>query len=336
MALVSILLPVYNAEEHLREAVESVLSSELADIELLIVDDGSEDRSLSIGREYADADSRVSIVTREHGGIVAALNRGVAEAKAGIIARMDGDDVCRPERFSLQHEELSKNDSVTLTSCLVEPLAAGLTEGYERYIDWVNRSRTHDEIIRDLHVESPLPHPTVMFRKKAVEEIGGYRDYGGPEDYDLWLRMAETGHRFSKVPETLLKWRVRPESLSRRDSSYGKRAFLDRKLEFLSHRLKRGLLAPGRRLFICGAGPTGKLLLRRLREERIEVSAFIDAAARKIGTTRLALPVLPPDSIVKDPGSFYLCAVNSWEARERLRSLLSERELVEMEDFLML
>jgi glycosyltransferase involved in cell wall biosynthesis len=275
-------------------------------------------------------------VTQEHGGIVKALNRGISEAKAGIIARMDADDVSRPERLSLQYEELSNNDSIALTSCLVEPLGPELTEGYERYIEWANRSRTHDEIIRDLYVESPLPHPTVMFRKEVVRNLGGYRDYGGPEDYDLWLRMAEAGCRFSKVPEKLLKWRVHPESLSRKDSSYRKRAFWARKLEYLADQLKNGRLAPGRKLFICGAGPASKLLRRHLRDNDIEVATFIDVAERKIGKTYQSLPVLPPDSIKKEPESFYLCSVNSWEARDRLKSFLSERELVAMEDYLML
>ena len=144
---------------------------------------------------------------------------------------MDADDVAHPERLQVQLEELERDPKLDVVSCRVAHFSDNgpVGRGFQLYEEWLNALVCHEDILRERFVESPLPHPTVMARKRVLLAAGGYRDRGWPEDYDLWLRLAERGCRFGKVPRVLLHWRDHGDRLTRNDSRYAVERFLERK-----------------------------------------------------------------------------------------------------------
>jgi len=207
---VSVLLPVYNAEPYLRAAVESVLSQTFVDYELLAFDDGSTDGSLAILREYEAKDSRVRIFSRDNRGLVPTLNELIVLARGRYLARMDADDISRPQRFEKQVMFLDSNPDYVLIGGWVERMsAAGQPIGVYR------SPCSHEKIDAD-HLRGHLSicHASTMFRPAAVIKAGCYRDeFRDAEDLDLWLRLAEIG-RIANLPEVVYQYRMLSSSLS--------------------------------------------------------------------------------------------------------------------------
>ena len=201
---ISVVLPVYDGERYVAEAVESILVQTFRDFELLIVDDGSKDGSLEILRDYAGRDPRVRLTSRPNAGLVPTLNEMLARARGEFIARMDADDVALPERFARELAYLRTHP---------ECLAVGSA------VDWIDPEGEllkrhvpplgHDEIDA-AHLrsrEAEICHPSVLVRASAFERVGLYdAALDGAEDLDLWLRMAEVG-KLANLAEPLLRYR---------------------------------------------------------------------------------------------------------------------------------
>jgi len=325
-------MPVRNADTTLRPAIRSVLRQSMRDIELVAVDDGSEDGSGGILSRAAADDPRVRVFSPGRVGLVKALNIGLAESRSGIVARMDADDFSHPDRLGLQLEYLNGNPDISLVSCLVRKFPRSiLRAGMLHYESWLNSVVTPEEVLRDLFIESPLPHPSVMFRKSAVMDIGGYRDMGWPEDYDLWLRLAEAGHGFGKVPRVLLYWRESAGRISRRHGMYSLEAFREVRAHFLS----RWKLASERKVQVWGAGRDGKAWAKLLMKHGIEVDRFIDIDHKKVGGQACGgVPVVWPADI--DRGLPVLGAVGIKGVREQIRDYLLPEGFREPEDFFFL
>ena len=324
---VSVLLPVRDGEAYLGEAIESVLSQSLRDLELIAVDDGSSDGTPAILASFRERDPRVRILTTPGRGIVAALELARDEARGEFLARMDADDISLPERLRLQLDLMEAEPEVVCCGVGVRYFPrAEVRDGALRYEDWINSSRTAAEIERDLLVECPIAHPTFFLRATAVEAAGGYRDRGWAEDYDLLLRLWRRGGEFARVPEVLLLWREGSSRLSRTDPRYSPQAFRACKV----HHLRAGLLGAGpgergRDVVICGAGPVGKALARLLLAAGTRVRAFVDLDPRKIGQTIHGAPVVGPQEVAglldRGGGLVALGAVGQVGARGRIRTL---------------
>jgi hypothetical protein len=200
-------------------------------------------------------------------------------------------------------------------------------DGARRYEEWINGVVTPDEIDREIFVECPIPHPTLVLRRAAFEQIGGYRDNEWPEDYDLIFRLWEADLRFGKVPEVLLEWRESPARLSRTDSRYDETAFRDCKVRFLEKRIA------GRRVVVCGAGPVGKAFALALQREGQTVAAFVDLDPRKIGQIIHGAPVIPQDRVLEYRDCYLLAAVGSSKGRGEVREFLRAQGFNEPEEF---
>ena len=210
-------MPVYNAVRHLDAAIASIRAQTLAELELIVVDDGSTDDSADLLARHAAADPRISVLRIPHAGVATALNHGINAARAPLIARMDGDDEALPDRLERQMAFLSARPDVVV-------LGTGL-----EVIDLQGRPIETNPPITDpadihelLLLGNCLAHPTVMMRRDAVLAAGGYRPaFTAAEDYDLWLRLSER-HALANLPDRLLRyrthggqatarhWRVRP------------------------------------------------------------------------------------------------------------------------------
>jgi glycosyltransferase involved in cell wall biosynthesis len=334
---VSILLPAYNAAGTLAESLASLREQTVRRWECIIVDDGSSDATGAIADSWAKKDPRFRVLrfpVRQ--GIVVALNSAADLAGAPYLARQDADDRSLPERLERSLALLDSDPALGAVACRVrifpvEDLAAGM----RAYEEWLNSTITPDEIAREIWVESPLPHPATIFRKEAFTRCGRYEDGPWPEDYDLWLRMHTAGWRFAKVAVVLYEWRHHANRLTFNDPRYSPAAFLNCKLRHLQQRLA------GKPLLVWGAGRSGKRLARALLARNLQPRAFIDIDPKKIGSTRLGLPVISPEATQvqnrpTDPAPFILVAVGTKGARGLIRSRLHDMRRREPTDFLCL
>lgn len=324
-AKVSVLMPCYNASLTIREAVESIQRQTLTDFELIAVDDGSTDATLEILRELAQGDHRLDIISCKHRGIVETLATGLENCHSGFVARMDADDFAYPERLALQYAYLQAHRDVDVVGCLVRGFPAeNVRGGFRVYINWLNRLATNEEIRREIFIESPLPHPSVMFRKDAVLAAGSYQEHGWAEDYDLWLRLYLAGKKFAKIDQILLDWREHPERLTRTDSRYSLENFLRAK----AHYLVKGPLAGRDAVIIWGAGMIGRRLSKHLARNGAPLSAFLEVDEKKVGNTLRGLPIIAYESLPEiweaADKPVILAAVGARGARLLIRSYLTE------------
>lgn len=327
---ISILMPVRNESMYLPEALDSLAKQTFTDWELVVVDDGSTDASPSILSKAACRDKRIHIISLHSVGLVAALNAGLAVCKAPLVARMDGDDICHPKRLEFQVSYMDKNSDTGLAACnFLHFPRTDLKQGMRTYEKWQNSLNSHELIIRDRFVESPFVHPSVVVRRSIINSVGGYQDMGWPEDYDLWLRLANAGVRFAKLPEILFFWRDHPKRSTRVMNEYTINAFRACKL----HHLMLSYLDSTQEVVIAGAGLEGRAWHRLLAIEGIKISAWIDVDKRKIGRTLHGAPVYNI-KYLSSCSSKILVAIGVHGAREQFRELVLPLGLKEGTDFI--
>lgn len=334
MPQVSVLLPCFNAESTIEEALSSLAAQSYRDFEVLCVDDGSTDNTVSILEDWSQQDSRFVLVKKTHRGVIQAANTGVALCRAPLIVRMDADDRCHPDRIRLQREYLLDNPAVAVVGSLVNGFPAETVgEGFKLYYDWLNSLVTHEDISREIFIESPLANPSTAFRKSWIDQVGGYQDHGWPEDYDLWLRLYLAGAQFAKIPRVLLEWREHPERLTHQDSRYSVENFLRAK----AHYLAKGPARDRDAVFIWGAGMTGRRLSKHLVREGLSLTAFIDVDPKKIGSTRRGKPIISQDDLLslwkQYQNPILLAAVRARKARPLIRENLKKMNLIEGKDW---
>ena len=208
--LISVVMPVWNAERYLAEAIDSVLSQTHTRFELVIVDDGSEDRSREIIARYAESDARLRPIYAAHRGLVATLNAGCRAAHGHYIARLDSDDIALPERLEAQVRFLEENSQVALLGSGSQCInAAGQRCAILSKPPLENAAIRHGLLRANLFC-----HSTIMMRTDVFREIGGYRAlYAEAEDYDLWTRFADR-HELACIPPVLVLYRIHAGQVS--------------------------------------------------------------------------------------------------------------------------
>ena len=330
--LVSVLLPVRDAGSFLVDCIASLERQTLEDFEVVAVDDGSTDGSGEVLEAWAGRDRRVRVLHRPASGLIATLNAGLAACSAPLVARMDADDICHPLRLELQARDLEARTELGVVSCRVRHFPWRLVgEGFRIYEAWLNSLMTTEAIARERFVESPLAHPSAMARREVLVAVGGYRDMGWPEDYDLWLRLFEDGVAAAKLDRYLYFWREHGRRLTRLDRRYSVENFLRCKAHFLA----RGPLAECRRVVVWGAGQTGRRLSKHLLRGGAPVEAFVDIDPEKVGRTLRSRPIIAVDDLPEllGEGTVVLAAVASRGARALVREQLRALGLVEGQEY---
>jgi len=331
--VVSVILPVRNARRWLPQAVDSILSQSFERLELLLVDDHSDDGAVE---RLPAGDSRLRLLRNPGRGVSSAFNHGFNQARGKFIARMDADDIALPTRLEVQLRYLSAHPEIDICGAGVEIFLDGasgsgrLAGGNRRYQDWLNACRTPAAIRRELFIESPIPNPTALFRRGALRRLGGYGDPSWPEDYDLFLRADRRGMHMGKPDGILLRWRDHGRRLTRRHPRYERNRFQAAK----AHHLARGRLAARDAVVIWGAGPSGRLMHDLLRAEGVAVSGFIEVHPRRIGGSKRGLPVWPVEQVARLGDHFILVAVGTASARPQIRAFLEGQGRQEGPDYL--
>lgn len=238
--LISVLMPAYNAERYVAEAVQSILDQTFTDFEFLIVDDGSTDSTRAILERSAARDARIQLVSRPNTGYLVALNEMIARARGEFLARMDADDIAEPQRFERQMSYLAEHPDCVLVGSrvlIIDP------DGDPLRI--MGDALSHEEIDSAMLAArgQMVYHPSVIVRKRAMERVGGYREeYLYVEDLDVFLKLAEIG-RIANLAEPLLRYREHLGKVGRRLADLQRERI---QLVLTEAHRRRGLPAPTR------------------------------------------------------------------------------------------
>lgn len=326
---VSVLLPVRNAESTLEACLGSILRQSEPDWECVVVDDGSDDRSLALARHFAARDGRFRVDAASHEGLVASLNRGLSLCRAPIVVRMDADDWMRRDRLALQCAVLDGRPDLDAVGAHPRVFPRrGLPDGRRRYESWLHSLRDAADVHRDRFIECPVAHPTLAIRTGTLRALA-YRDRGWPEDWDLLLRLLRRGPRVGMIARRLLGWRDLPGRLSRTDARYAQ----DRFTACRAWHLHRDFLAAAPRYLLWGHGRTGRSLRKALEALGHRAAAIVEVHPRRIGETIRGAPVVAPEALRDQPELPLVVSVAGAGPRARIRAALAAMGLREGERF---
>jgi glycosyltransferase involved in cell wall biosynthesis len=200
---ISIVMAAYNEEQNIGRAIESILAQTFSDWEMIVIDDGSTDATANVVRRYAEKDGRVKLVCNESNlELSASLNKGIALARADLIARADADDINLPERLAKQYEYLLAHHEIDVLGT-----GAYLLDETGHRVNSFSLPLTHAELERLSFLKTHFFHPSVMMRRRFFDRAGLYNlRYPNAEDKELWLRGLRVGCRYANLSEPLIEY----------------------------------------------------------------------------------------------------------------------------------
>ncbi|MBT8573734.1 glycosyltransferase [Polynucleobacter paneuropaeus] len=203
MILVSVVLCSNQLNEYFYKAVESILTQNFSDFELLIVLNGQALLRIDDLKKEFSPHENIKIIGANISGLTYSLNVGLDHASGKYVARMDADDISYPDRLKTQFNFLEKNSEICVCGSAFHLIdSCGLT------IKFVSRPTSNSQIRKNLFYKNPLCHPTVMYRIEAIRAVGGYETGSFSEDYNLWVRLARDSHvKFANIDTALLGYR---------------------------------------------------------------------------------------------------------------------------------
>ena len=321
--LISVIIPVYNAEATVLDAARSILEGTFDDLELVVVDDGSTDQTFEVLKSINDP--RLISIQIPHQGVVAAANKAASMSRANWIARMDADDLSHPHRLEEQWNYARKTGCDIISGRVrIVDLNGNTVQSMQRYQDWLNSLTNHEDILSNRFVELPLVNPSIMARRELFLDRSRLGDF--PEDYDQWLRAIADGAKIGKTESVILDWRDHPYRLTRRDARYKREAFDQCKKFYLLD----GPLNTSKKVILWGVGQTGKPWLTWLLKEGFEIPFAVDVSPRKIGQRIHGIEVIPPEQLrhVYDPELPLIAAVGASGAREKISGFVNDLQCV--------
>lgn len=263
MDLISILMPLKNAEPYLEECLNSIQNQSYRNWELLIVNDHSSDESFEIAKKYSQKDQRIRVFNQNESGIIPALRKAFSKAKGQYIHRMDADDKMPENKLSKLLEICHKNGKGTIATGKVKYFSINaVSDGYLKYQNWLNSLCEKNSHWLDIYKECVIASPCWLIHHEDLIACEAFEPDIYPEDYDLVFRFYQYGLKVKSSREVLHFWRDHPERTSRNDDRYQSVSFFRLKLHyfFLMDRDKK------RPLVIWGAGTKGKQMAKLLQE----------------------------------------------------------------------
>lgn len=234
-ATVTVLMPVYNAEKYLDEAIKSILEQSFKDFELLIIDDGSRDKSAKIIDKYKQLDQRIRVLTHpKNKGLIYTLNEGLEEINSPFTARMDSDDIALPARLEKQVSFLKADPKVAVVASHVTAFDDETGKELQLWPE-EQKAETFSQIRSTLPRANCIAHPSIMARTDVIKKYQYKSSQQHIEDYDLWLRMVADGLIIKKITTPLLRYRVTKTSITGSDN--GPKRLMSAKRRFITARL---------------------------------------------------------------------------------------------------
>lgn len=311
---VSVILPFFNAEQTLGNAIQSIINQSFTNWELILIDNNSSDRSSQIARSFCEKDTRIKCVHEPRQGVVFAANKGGENAQGTYLARMDADDISYPNRLRSQVAFLDEKEEIGLVSGQVAYVGNTDNGGFIRYVDWLNTVKSSEQIRLNQFAEYPLANPSVMFRSELLKTYGVFKEGKFPEDYEFFLRMQSGGVRMEKIHQTIIAWHDSSTRLTRTDPRYSQEAFFKLKAKYLGMWLQRNNKTHPK-VYIWGAGRLAKKRSSYLIEQGIDISGYIDIV-------RKGKDVIYYKDLDAFSSGFILSYVTSWDARLQVREYL--------------
>ena len=302
------------------------------------MDDNSSDGTYDLLLSASGQDKRIRTYRSPAKGIVDALNFGIGRSRTRFIARMDADDRMLASRLRKQFDYLSAHPETDLVAsqvlhkCDEDDLS---NSGFSHYVEWSNQILTEKDIDLAQFEESPVVHPSVMYKKDLLATYGGYRDGPFPEDYELWLRFLSKGAKFHKLNDILLEWVDSSGRVSRNQPQYSQEAFQYTKALYLkSWLIEKGL--DGKTICAWGAGVIAKKQAKILSQNNIRIKKFYDIDPLKIGKTVDVAPVCNIEEISPRNHEFLLILAGARSIKPKIRSFLNKKKLIAGEHYLFL
>ena len=320
--LISVLMPVYNAEPFLEDCLLSILNQSEKGWELLAVDDFSADGSFSILRSYALKDSRVRVFRNTSKGIISALRLALRQSRGGFITRMDADDRMTTGKLAALKKLLLYHGPGHVSTGLVKYFSDGeLGAGYLRYERWLNALTRSEENYREIYRECVIPSPCWMTYREDLLSCGAFSAGVYPEDYDLCFRFYQKVLRVRSVAETLHWWRDHAGRTSRNDEKYADAGYFSLKVPyFLDLEVE-----PDNEVWLWGAGRKGKAIAKLLKE-RTQAFRWICDNHRKIGKQIYGIQMGSPDRLREARSPKIIIAVSNEQQQAEIRGFCEERK----------
>ena len=334
--LVSIILPCRNASKVINRCLSSIVEQTLKNWELIAIDDHSTDSTYDLLHSASQQDMRIRVYRSPGKGIVDALNFGTGRSQAPLIARMDADDRMLPSRLRKQFDYLSAHqETVLVASQVLHKCEEGdlSDSGFLHYVEWSNQILTGSDMELAQFEESPVVHPSVMYKKDLLVTFGGYRNGPFPEDYELWLRCLSKGARFHKLEDILLEWFDSSGRASRNQSQYCQEAFQYTKALYLKSWLNKNDLF-GKSICAWGAGVVAKKQAKILSQNNIRIKKFYDTDPLKIRKTIEKAPICNIQDICPRDDEFLLILAGARSIKPKIRSFLEKKKLIAGEHYL--
>lgn len=262
-------MPVYNAAPYLEACLDSIISQDYKDWELIAVNDFSEDESAEILEKYVSKDERIRVFQNTDKGIIPALNLAYSKSTGVAITRLDADDIMPKKKLSLLYSLLIEKGRGHVSTAYVKYFADNkVLQGYKNYENWLNTLCDQENHYQEIYKECVIPSPCWMMYREDFDLVGAFQSELYPEDYDLCFRIYEQGLKIVSQKEVCHLWRDHQDRASRTDKNYADNRFIDLKIsKFLQLDYKESSS-----LILWGAGKKGKLIASKLIEAKIPFS----------------------------------------------------------------
>ena len=329
-SLISILMPVKNTAQFLKECLDSILNQTETNWELIAINDHSTDDSFTILKEYSKKDNRIKVYSNISEGIINALRMAYSKSEGELITRMDSDDIMASNKLSVLKSNLLKSGNGHIGIGLVKYFSENkLGEGFKKYESWLNELTKEGNNFDGIYKECSIPSPCWMVFKEDLDLCEAFQPNRYPEDYDLAFRFYLQGLKPIVCNTILHYWRDYSTRTSRTHIHYADNTFMEIKsYYFLNHEYDKS-----KNLVIWGAGDKGKTMAKKLIEKEINFYWICDNP-KKIGKHIYDQKMLPFTALVDIENTQSIITVANINAQKEIRKYLEEHHYQPQKDYI--
>lgn len=316
--MISIVMPVKNAEHYLADCLESILEQTYQHWELIAIDDHSDDSTASILENYAKQDARISTAKNIGAGIIDALRIAYSLSSGEVITRMDADDLMTDNKLEAMNSLLNESGPNHVITGFVDYFSdQEVGDGYRKYAAWLNGLSQSENNFIEIYKECVIASPCWMISRVDFDRCGGFSSDLYPEDYDLCFRFRNAGLQIKSVNQVLHLWRDHSTRASRNDPNYLDNRFLDLKI----HHFVNSDYNSEKNLVLWGAGKKAKKIASSLQKEEIQFK-WICNNPKKIGKEIYGV-ILESDKVIDQiPNAQLIIAVANPSEQADIKSRL--------------